>query len=85
VSIVLLSEFSIYLYIDILVMNTQTKKLTSVRIDEELFTEFKFQCVKDRFSFQKLASRAIYLYLTDKEFKNTIQNQVINFKKVNGK
>tara|TARA_E500000318_G_scaffold18317_1_gene18941 strand:- start:1531 stop:1731 length:201 start_codon:yes stop_codon:yes gene_type:complete len=66
-------------------MSTQTKKLTSVRIDEELFTQFKFQCVRDKFSFQKLASRAIYLYLTDKEFKDTIQKQVINFKKVNGK
>ena len=65
-------------------MNKQ--KLTSVKIDEELFTEFKFICLREKFSFQKLASRAIFLYLTDKKFKETIQKQnTINIKKVNGK
>lgn len=48
------------------------KRLTTVRIDDDLFQRFKFECVKDKFSFQKLASRAIFLYLTDKEFKQTI-------------
>jgi len=62
------------------------QKLTSVKIDEELFTEFKFICLREKFSFQKLASRAIFLYLTDKKFKETIQKQnTINIKKVNGK
>lgn len=62
------------------------QKLTSVKIDEELFTEFKFICLREKFSFQKLASRAIFLYLTDKKFKETIQKQnTINLKKVNGK
>lgn len=65
-------------------MNKQ--KLTSVKIDEELFTEFKFICVKENFSFQKLASRAIFLYLTDKGFKETIRKQTnLNIEKVNGK
>lgn len=65
-------------------MNKQ--KLTSVKIDEELFTEFKFVCVKEKFSFQKLASRAIFLYLTNKDFKKVIQEQTnLNIKKVNGK
>jgi hypothetical protein len=61
------------------------KKLTSVRIEEDLFQEFKHQCIVDNFSFQKLASRAIFLYLTDKEFKETIRKQVINLKEINGK
>lgn len=61
------------------------KKLTSVRIEEDLFQEFKHQCIADNFSFQKLASRAIFLYLTDKEFKETIHKQVINLKQINGK
>ena len=39
--------------------------LTSVKIKSDLFENFKIECVKRKFSFQKLADRAIYLYLTD--------------------
>lgn len=53
-------------------MKSSDKRLTTVRIDDELFQEFKFQCIKDKFSFQKLASRSIFLYLTDKDFKESI-------------
>ena len=56
-------------------MKSIEKRLTTVRIDDTLFQEFKFRCVKDKFSFQKLASRAIFLYLTDKEFRKVIQEQ----------
>jgi len=55
-------------------MKSSDKRLTTVRIDDELFQEFKFQCIKDKFSFQKLASRSIFLYLTDKTFKKNIHN-----------
>jgi hypothetical protein len=55
-------------------MKSSEKRLTTVRIDDELFQEFKFQCIKDKFSFQKLASRSIFLYLTDKTFKKNIHN-----------
>lgn len=51
------------------------KKLTSVRVEEELFQEFKIQCLRYRFSFQKLADRALYLYLTDEQFKERIHSQ----------
>ena len=54
--------------------NTEEQKLTTVKINVELFPEFKYQCIKDRFSFQKLASRAIFLYLTDKEFRQKLHN-----------
>jgi len=56
-------------------MSNKQRKLTSVRIDAELFQEFKLQCMHDNFSFQKLASRAIFLYLTDKGFKHRIHKQ----------
>jgi len=63
-------------------MKSSDKRLTTVRIDDELFQEFKFQCIKDKFSFQKLASRSIFLYLTDKNFKESIHNITnINIKK----
>ena len=51
------------------------KTLTSVKIQSDLFETFKIECVKRKFSFQKLADRAIYLYLTDEDFRKKITNQ----------
>lgn len=48
--------------------------LTSVKIQSNLFENFKIECVKRKFSFQKLADRAIHLYLTDEEFRKQISN-----------
>ena len=56
-------------------MNKRELQLTSVKVHRELFEEFKIECVKTKFSFQKLSDRAIYLYLTDEEFRRTIHNQ----------
>ena len=53
-----------------------SKKLTSVRVEQELFEEFKMECVRYKFSFQKLADRAIYFYLTDEKFRQRIHNQI---------
>ena len=55
-------------------MATTDKTLTSVKIKSDLFNEFKIECVKRKFSFQKLADRAIYLYLTDEDFRKQINN-----------
>ena len=49
-----------------------TKKdmtLTSVKIHSDLFEEFKVECVRRKISFQKLADRAVHLYLTDEDFR----------------
>lgn len=51
------------------------EKLTSVKITQPLFDEFKMACLQDNFSFKKLADRAIYLYLTDEEFKKKVHKQ----------
>lgn len=48
------------------------EKLTSVKITQPLFDEFKMAALKDNFSFKKLADRAIFLYLTDKDFKKQV-------------
>jgi len=55
-------------------INKKEKTLTSVKIQSNLFQDFKIECVKRKFSFQKLADRAIHLYLTDDEFRKTINN-----------
>ncbi len=56
-----------------------TKKqmtLTSVKVKSDLFEDFKIECVKRKFSFQKLADRSLFLYLTNEEFRKQITNQI---------
>ena len=55
-------------------MAKDEKTLTSVKIKSDLFESFKIECVKRKFSFQKLADRAIYLYLTDENFRKQVSN-----------
>ena len=56
-------------------MSNGSKKLTTVQLEKDLLQQFKFTCVKYKFSFQKLASRAIFLYITDKQFRDKIHDQ----------
>jgi len=51
---------------------TKQEKLTSVKITQPLFDKFKMAALEDNFSFKKLADRAIYLYLTDKDFRDKV-------------
>jgi hypothetical protein len=51
-------------------------QLTSVKIPEDLFEEFKISCIKYKFSIQKLTERCMYLYLTDEKFRIDIHNQL---------
>jgi len=51
-----------------------SKKLTSVRVEQELFEDFKIECVRYKFSFQKLADRSIFFYLTDDKFRERVHN-----------
>ena len=55
------------------------EKLTSVKITQPLFDKFKMACLEDNFSFKKLADRAIFLYLTDKDFRSKV-HQINNIK-----
>lgn len=52
------------------------KILTSVKITDELWEEFRVACVRYKFSLQKLTDRAIHLYLTDEEFRRQIHNHI---------
>lgn len=51
---------------------TKEEKLTSVKITQPLFDKFKMAALQDNFSFKKLADRAIFLYLTDKDFREKV-------------
>jgi hypothetical protein len=48
--------------------------LTSVKVNPELFDTFKIECVKRKFSLNKLVNRAIDLYLTDENFRKQVSN-----------
>ena len=56
-------------------MAQKAMTLTSVKVKADLFENFKIECVRRKFSFQKLADRSIFLYLTDEEFRKKITNQ----------
>lgn len=51
-------------------------QLTSVKVPEDLFEQFKIACVKYKFSVQKLTERSMYLYLTNEEFRKQVHNQL---------
>jgi|TARA_R110002051_G_scaffold131674_1_gene205455 hypothetical protein len=55
-------------------MANKEMTLTSVKIKKDLFESFKIECVRRKFSFQKLADRAIHLYLTDEDFRKQLTN-----------
>ena len=49
-------------------------KLTSVKILENLYNNFKVKTVSNDMTLQKLTNRCINLYVTDEEFRNTVEN-----------
>ena len=57
-------------------MANKDKILTSVKLPENLWDEFRINCVKYKFSLQKLTERSIYLYLTDENFRKQLHNQL---------
>ena len=55
-------------------MSEKNQQLTSVKLDKELFEQFKIECIKRKFSFQKLSERAVHLYLTNEDFRKQVHN-----------
>jgi hypothetical protein len=55
-------------------MNAKDRVLTSVKVDKEIFEEYKVACVKYKFNFQKLADRAMHLYLIDEDFRRKLNS-----------
>ena len=50
------------------------EQLTSVKVDKELFDVFKLECVKRKFSLNKLVNRVMDLYLNDEDFRKQVTN-----------
>ena len=53
-------------------MSNKNQVLTTVKIETDLFEKFKIECIKRKFTFQKLSERAIHLYLTDDQSKKQV-------------
>ena len=49
-------------------------KLTSVKLEEKLFEDFKVASIRKKFNLQKLVNRTIHLYLTDEDFRKKVHN-----------
>jgi hypothetical protein len=47
-------------------------KLTSVKLEEKLFEDFKVASIRQKFNLQKLVNRSIHLYLTDEGFAKSL-------------
>jgi len=50
-------------------------KLTSVKIIDDLYKNFKSRVVQNGFNLQKLVNRSIFLYNKDSEFQETIHDE----------
>jgi len=50
--------------------------LTSVKLPDELWEEFRISCVKHKFSLQKLTERSMFLYLTNEDYRKQLHNQL---------
>lgn len=48
------------------------QKLTSVKVNEDKFENFRIDALKEKYSFTKLVNSAIDMYLKDPEFKKKI-------------
>jgi hypothetical protein len=63
-------------------MSKKEMTLTSVKVQSDLFEEFKVATVRYKFSLQKLTERSIHLYLTDEAFRRQVHNHTdIDFEK----
>lgn len=65
--------YKIYTY---MAKTNKDKKLTSVKVEGELFEEFKISTIKTKFSLQKLVDRSMFLYLTDELFRTQLHSTV---------
>jgi hypothetical protein len=57
-------------------MGNKDNILTSVKLPNDLFDAFRIECVKTKFSLQKLTERSMFLYITNEEFRKQLHNQL---------
>lgn len=56
-------------------VNKAKRVITSVKIPQVLYEDFKVTSVKTKMGLQDIVERSIYMYLTDSKFRQTIHEQ----------
>ena len=56
-------------------MNDKKRVITSVKIPDNLYQDFKIVNVRTKMNLQDLVERTIFLYLTEEQFRKTLHNQ----------
>ena len=59
----------------------EERKLTSVKVDKDIFESFQINLIKYKFSFTKLVEKSMHLYNTDPEYRKLIHNTKITKQK----
>ena len=55
---------------------SKNTKLTSLKVEEQLFEDFKIEAFKYKFTFTKLVNNSLKLFMENEDFKK----QIINYK-----
>ncbi len=55
--------------------NKAKRVITSVKIPQTLYEDFKVTSVKTKMNLQDIVERAMFMYLTDSRFRQTIHEQ----------
>jgi hypothetical protein len=57
-------------------MISKTKRvITSVKIPETLYEDFKITSIKSKMSLQDIVERTMFMYLTDSKFRQSVHEQ----------
>lgn len=57
-------------------MTSKAKRvITSVKIPQTLYEDFKVTSIKTKMNLQDIVERAMFMYLTDSQFRQTIHEQ----------
>lgn len=56
-------------------VNKTKRVITSVKIPQTLYEDFKVTCVKTKFGLQDIVERSMYMYLMDPKFRQIIHEQ----------
>ena len=56
-------------------VNKAKRVITSVKIPQTLYEDFKVTSIKTKMNLQDIVERAMYMYLTDSSFRQTIHEQ----------
>ena len=56
-------------------INKAKRVITSVKIPQTLYEDFKVTSVKTKMSLQDIVERAMFMYLTDPDFRQSVHEQ----------